>query len=188
MTLLNRRQATARASASLLLIIFFTGSALGQNWRNIDGDVRGGNHSMFRPIDSWPDPTRVRNAAGAPGVQYWQQRADYVIETRLDTVKHAVSGSETITYHNNSPDVLTFVWVQLDQNVRSLENRRSYGGCPARGGQSAFSPVPERPAIRRRLRAFARPDRGCLRPNDRRGSRRQEYHHEDRSAGAPPAR
>jgi len=125
MTAPNRGQATTSVFAVTLLIILFAGSALGQNWRNIEGDVRSGNHSMFRPLD-WPDPTSVRNAAGAPGARYWQQRADYVIETRLDTVTHSVSGSETITYHNNSPDVLGFVWVQLDQNVRSVEHSRSY--------------------------------------------------------------
>ncbi|NNF04009.1 MAG: M1 family metallopeptidase [Rhodothermales bacterium] len=125
MTAPIRRRSIGFASAALLFFLL-AGPVLGQNWRNVDGDVRSGNHSMFRPIDSWPDPTTVRGASGAPGVEYWQQRADYVIETRLDTVSHSVSGSETITYHNNSPDVLTFVWVQLDQNVRSIENSRSY--------------------------------------------------------------
>lgn len=97
-----------------------------QNWRNVDGDIRSKNHSMFRQLDEWPDPTPYRTASGYPGRDYWQQRADYVIEARLDTVKQAIMGSERITYHNNSPDALDFLWVQLDQNVRSIEHSRSY--------------------------------------------------------------
>ena len=97
-----------------------------QNWRNVDGDIRSKNHSMFRQLDEWPDPTPYRTASGYPGRDYWQQRADYVIEAKLDTVKQAIMGSERITYHNNSPDALDFLWVQLDQNVRSIEHSRSY--------------------------------------------------------------
>jgi hypothetical protein len=81
---------------------------------------------MFRQIEEWPDATDYRNAAGAPGPRYWQQRADYVIDTRFDTVNHRVSGSERMTYHNNSPDVLSYLWIQLDQNVRSIEHSRTY--------------------------------------------------------------
>ena len=90
---------------------------------------------MFRPIEDWPDPTAMRNAGGAPGPAYWQQRADYVIKASLDTLEHTITGSERITYHNNSPDRLTFLWVQLDQNVVSLEHSRSYavaGALPER--------------------------------------------------------
>lgn len=100
--------------------------ASAQNWRNVDGDVQSKNHSMFRQIDEWPDPNTYRGASGYPGKEYWQQQVDYVIEAALDTVNHAVRGSERITYHNNSPDVLDFLWVQLDQNVRSIEHSRSY--------------------------------------------------------------
>ena len=57
------------------------------------------------------------NAAGKPGHLYWQQRADYNIEIRLDDEKQRISGSETITYYNNSPDVLDYLWIQLDQNI-----------------------------------------------------------------------
>ena len=97
-----------------------------QNWRNVDGDIRSKNYSMFRELEEWPDPTSYRTAAGFPGRDYWQQRADYDIEASLDTVMHVVSGSQRITYHNNSPNELDFLWVQLDQNVRSIEHSRSY--------------------------------------------------------------
>ena len=109
-----------------MLSIFFVFPLQAQNWRNVDGDIRSKNHSMFRQLDEWPDPTTYRTAAGYPGRDYWQQQVDYKIEASLDTVSQVVTGSERITYHNNSPDELSFLWVQLDQNVRSIEHSRSY--------------------------------------------------------------
>jgi hypothetical protein len=72
----------------------------------------------FRQLDELlPTPTTIRTASGAPGHAYWQQRADYAIRATLDEGKRAISGTETITYHNNSPDTLSYLWVQLDQNI-----------------------------------------------------------------------
>ena len=62
------------------------------------------------------DPNVYRNAAGAPGPDYWQQRADYKIKARLDEKARRVTASEIITYTNASPDTLRFLWLQLDQN------------------------------------------------------------------------
>ena len=112
--------------AILVLAIFVSHPGYAQQWRNVDGDVRSQNHSMFRQLDEWPDPTTYRTAAGYPGKDYWQQQVDYIIEASLDTADQVVNGSERITYHNNSPDELRFLWVQLDQNVRSIEHSRSY--------------------------------------------------------------
>ncbi len=64
-----------------------------------------------------PTPNAYRNAAGAPGHEYWQQRADYLINVELDDERQRIKGDELITYYNNSPDVLTYIWVQLDQNL-----------------------------------------------------------------------
>ncbi|RPD47133.1 M1 family peptidase [Hymenobacter sediminis] len=64
-----------------------------------------------------PTPNTYRTASGAPGNQYWQQRADYNIRVKLDDDKQSISGDEDITYTNLSPDVLTYLWVQLDQNI-----------------------------------------------------------------------
>ncbi len=64
-----------------------------------------------------PEANDLRRANGAPGKAYWQQRADYVIKAALDTAAHRLSGSVVITYSNNSPDTLTRVWMQLDQNL-----------------------------------------------------------------------
>ena len=63
-----------------------------------------------------PTPNTYRTASGAPGHQYWQQKADYVINAELNDETQSISGSETITYTNNSPDALTYLWLQLDQN------------------------------------------------------------------------
>ena len=64
-----------------------------------------------------PTPNDYRAASGAPGNRYWQQRADYSIDVELDDSNQRITGKETITYHNLSPDVLTYLWVQLDQNI-----------------------------------------------------------------------
>ncbi|MCC3151596.1 M1 family metallopeptidase [Hymenobacter sp. BT770] len=64
-----------------------------------------------------PTPNTYRTASGAPGKDYWQQRADYDIKVSLDDAKQAITGRETITYTNLSPDVLPYLWVQLDQNI-----------------------------------------------------------------------
>lgn len=64
-------------------------------------------------------PNVYRTASGAPGHQYWQQRADYEIEVELDDDTQSITGTEKVVYHNNSPDPLNYLWVQLDQNQRS---------------------------------------------------------------------
>src|SRR5204862_3902772 len=64
-----------------------------------------------------PAPNRGRGASGAPGPDYWQQRADYVIRATLDTAGSVLRGTERIHYENHSPDTLRFVWVQIEQNI-----------------------------------------------------------------------
>ena len=63
-----------------------------------------------------PTRTSIRSASGAPGPQYWQQRADYDIDVTLDEAERKIIGRETIRYTNNSPETLRYVWIQLDQN------------------------------------------------------------------------
>jgi hypothetical protein len=65
----------------------------------------------------WPGPNGSRDATGAPGPDYWQQRADYAIVASLDTTTRTMTGTVTVHYTNNSPDTLRFVWMQLDQNL-----------------------------------------------------------------------
>lgn len=66
-----------------------------------------------------------RSASGEPGPKYWQNKADYAINATLDTAKHTVSGDVTITYTNNSPDNLKFLWLQMDQNIYKKDSRGS---------------------------------------------------------------
>ncbi|HKK09100.1 MAG TPA: M1 family metallopeptidase [Gemmatimonadota bacterium] len=75
-----------------------------------------GDTSVFRPLDL-PAPDAYRDASGSPGPMYWQQEADYRIRATLDTASKALSGSETVTYENHSPDTLRYVWMQVDQNI-----------------------------------------------------------------------
>jgi len=72
--------------------------------------------SPFRALPL-PAANRVRSASGAPGPDYWQQRADYVIRATLDTAGSVIRGTERIHYANHSPDTLAFVWVQIEQNI-----------------------------------------------------------------------
>jgi hypothetical protein len=67
-------------------------------------------------------PNIYRTASGAPGHGYWQNRADYEMQIELDDEHQRLYGTETITYHNNSPDELTYLWVQLDQNMQAPDS------------------------------------------------------------------
>jgi len=69
-----------------------------------------------------PTPNTYRTASGAPGKDYWQQKADYVMKLEINDDDQRLYGEEKITYHNNSPDELNYLWLQLDQNVRSKES------------------------------------------------------------------
>ena len=80
--------------------------------------------SKSNPVDKFaqmedllPTPNAYRTASGAPGRNYWQQRADYDIKVELDDTNQRLLASETITYFNNSPDPLSYLWLQLDQNI-----------------------------------------------------------------------
>jgi len=73
-----------------------------------------------------PTANEYRTASGAPGPKYWQQRADYDIKATLDEKKLLLSGAETVTYFNNSPDILTYLWLQLDENEHSTVNNAGF--------------------------------------------------------------
>src|SRR5207249_7587463 len=78
--------------------------------------------SPFRALPL-PAANRVRSASGAPGPDYWQQRADYVIRATLDTAGSVIRGTERIHYANHSPDTLTFVWVRSEEHTSELQSR-----------------------------------------------------------------
>ena len=78
------------------------------------------NTSKFRQLgQELPTPNVYRTASGAPGHEYYQQRADYDMDITLDDEKQRIYGEEVVTYTNNSPDELRYLWVQLDQNMRA---------------------------------------------------------------------
>ena len=80
------------------------------------------NQNKFRQLyDQFADPNKYHNASGAPGVEYYQQQVDYVMDIKLDDEKSRLYGEETITYTNNSPDHLPYLWLQLDQNIRKKD-------------------------------------------------------------------
>ncbi|MBT7658879.1 MAG: M1 family metallopeptidase [Bacteroidetes bacterium] len=104
------------------------------------------NTSKFRQLgQELPTPNVYRTASGAPGHEYYQQRADYDMSVTLDDETQRIYGEETITYTNNSPDELRYLWVQLDQNMRaknSMTQQIQTGGIfNERGGaaQTAFN-------------------------------------------------
>ena len=94
---------------------------------------KGSFEDKFRQLDEvFPSPNLSRPATGEPGPMYWQQRADYKIQIKLNEDTRSVKGSETITYTNNSPLTLKYIWLQLDQNIFAKESinnlTRPWGG------------------------------------------------------------
>lgn len=85
--------------------------------QNIYNNPTSNHGNKFEQLGTiLPDAGSVRAGSGAPGHEYWQQRADYVINARLDEKDNRLHGEEVITYWNNSPDVLRYLWLQLDEN------------------------------------------------------------------------
>lgn len=80
-----------------------------------------GESPFNQMFDLLPTPNSYRTAAGAPGSAYYQQKVDYEMDLVLDDVKNTLNGEELITYHNNSPDVLEYLWLQMDQNLRKKD-------------------------------------------------------------------
>jgi len=87
----------------------------------------GSNHgNKFEQLGTMiSDPNLYRSASGTPGPKYWQQRADYEINATLNDDKQRLDGTETITYFNNSPDPLTYLWLQLDENQHRKDSQGS---------------------------------------------------------------
>jgi len=105
----------------LFLGLTATGATMAQN------NPASNHGNKFEALGTMlPTPNEYRTASGAPGPKYWQQRADYDIKATLDEDKQWLTGSETITYFNNSPDELTYLWLQLDENEHSAKNNANY--------------------------------------------------------------
>ncbi len=111
------------AFAFLLLISIFANA---QDIKNNPGSNHGNRFEQLGTI--LPTPNEYRTASGAPGPGYWQQRCDYDIVCELDEPNRRLTGKETLTYSNNSPDILTYLWLQLDENEHSNTNNSGYTG------------------------------------------------------------
>ncbi len=108
----------------LVLSILFTATSIIA--QNATGKTQKGhtNQNKFRQLkDQFATPNSQHTASGAPGINYTQQKVDYKIDIILDDEKRRITGSETITYHNNSVDELAYLWIQLDQNMRAPDSK-----------------------------------------------------------------
>src|SRR5579862_6097802 len=97
--------------------------------------------TIFSPLDL-PTPGPIRAASGVPGAGYWQQQVNYTIDATLDAQKKAIEGHAVVTYINNSPDALPYLWLNLEQNLfkedslgsLSMEPGSRFGYHGAKGG------------------------------------------------------
>jgi hypothetical protein len=95
--------------------------------QNIQNNPKSNHGNKFEQLGSiLPDPNGYRNAAGAPGFQYWQMKADYEIEVFLDEENLKILGEEWVTFHNKSPEPLDYLWLQLDENQHSPEAESNF--------------------------------------------------------------
>jgi len=119
---------------AILLAFFVAAPAYAQGIQQTKGDFE----DKFRQLDEvLPDPNVYRNASGAPGHKYWQQQADYRITANLDEDARRLTAKAAITYKNNSPDTLPWIWMQLDQNIFKTDSMAelttTFGGPGRRG-------------------------------------------------------
>ena len=111
--------------ASVVLLFFFAGTVIAQDSEDKTERKPGHyNNNRFKQLyEEFSTPNMYRSPNGAPGPNYYQQQADYKINIELDDKNARIYGEETITYTNNSPDNLEYLWVQLDQNVRAKDSK-----------------------------------------------------------------
>ena len=133
-----------RIFTTVLVAVGMLGTCCAQDIQNNPGSNHGNKFEQLGTILSTPNEQRT--ASGAPGTKYWQQRADYNIKCELDEKNQKLTGSETITYFNKSPDPLTYIWLQLDENEHSTINSANYqnSSLMPRGGASIQSLEPTR--------------------------------------------
>ncbi|HEX8333369.1 MAG TPA: M1 family metallopeptidase [Segetibacter sp.] len=113
-----------RKIASLIIMACIVCNIQAQNIQNNPGSNHANKFEQLGTI--LPTANEYRTASGAPGTKYWQQRADYDIKTTLDEKNLRLTGNETITYYNNSPDALNYIWFQLDENEHSSSKNAGY--------------------------------------------------------------
>lgn len=113
-----------KSLTALLLLGSSLQYANAQNIQNNPGSNHGNKFEQLGTILTTPNEQRT--ASGAPGAKYWQQRADYDIKCSLDEVNQILTGSEKVTYFNHSPDELSYIWLQLDENEHNNLRNANY--------------------------------------------------------------
>ncbi|MBS1650589.1 MAG: M1 family metallopeptidase [Bacteroidetes bacterium] len=108
----------------LLIVCLFLNTLKSQNIFNNPKSNHGNRFEQLGTI--LPTPNEYRTASGAPGNKYWQQKANYDINVSIDEANLKVIGTETITYINNSPDALDYLWLQLDENEHDPKSDNNY--------------------------------------------------------------
>jgi len=108
----------------ILSVLFISSAAIAQDTETSERELGHTNTNKFKQLyDEFSTPNMYRTASGAPGPAYYQQQADYKMDLELDDKNAKLYGTETITYTNNSPDTLEYLWVQLDQNMRAKDSK-----------------------------------------------------------------
>tara|TARA_R110002049_G_scaffold696_3_gene4259 strand:- start:74654 stop:76972 length:2319 start_codon:yes stop_codon:yes gene_type:complete len=106
------------------LLFLFAAVVTAQNEKAPEKEPGHYNQNKFKQLyEEFSTPNTYRSASGAPGPDYYQQQADYKMDIELDDKNARIYGEGTITYTNNSPDNLEFLWLQLDQNVRAKDSK-----------------------------------------------------------------
>ncbi|MFN7910270.1 MAG: M1 family metallopeptidase [Bacteroidota bacterium] len=111
----------------LLFLVLCTSIVFNLNSQNILNNPKSNHGNKFEQLGTiLPTPNEYRTASGSPGAKYWQQRADYDIDVKLDEKNLSIIGTETVTYHNNAPESLPYLWLQLDENQHDPKSDNHY--------------------------------------------------------------
>ncbi|WP_424495039.1 M1 family metallopeptidase [Salinimicrobium sp. GXAS 041] len=117
---------TFKTALTAVFFLFSAGLFAQETEAETQEEVRQAGHinqNKFRQLyQEFSTPNQYRTASGAPGPAYYQNQADYKMDIELDDRNKKITGSERITYHNNSPNDLEYLWVQLDQNIRASDS------------------------------------------------------------------
>ena len=106
-----------------LFIVLISFTSFAQEEKVINDKAHYNTNKFKQLKEELNTPNTFHTASGAPGKDYYQQQVDYKMDIILDDKTQKLFGKETITYHNNSPDVLEYLWIQLDQNIRAADSK-----------------------------------------------------------------
>jgi len=137
-----------------ILLCIYTCTGYGQNVDQTG--VKYDQHKVFNPLFYPEKGNEFRNAGGAPGSKYWQNRANYQLNVKLDTVSKTISGTEIIDYTNNSPDALQYLWLQMDQNIYKKDARSNF--------VTGFAPGPDQHTNGYQIESVAIEEAGVVKP------------------------